>query len=217
MPRSNYGIFVDALYKHLKKEPQEYERELYLNQDLEELEQDQIEAALTKHHQDLKEEDYASKSKEEMTITNWGHYVDVIWKLRLGMPGYYERELYRDYIRGIPREKVEEAVSRLHNDLKKWNEEKMANMTHEQHREMARAWIQRKQDIKEERNRPLEEEGEHIVYPTSGTTKHMNLMRELKVVETEKEEEGRKEEGKKQEDRMRQHHSTTNRGERGRT
>ena len=63
IPRSNYGIFIDALYKHLKKEPEEYERELYLNQDMDEMEQDHIEEALTKHHKDLQEEDYASKRR----------------------------------------------------------------------------------------------------------------------------------------------------------
>jgi hypothetical protein len=53
---------------------------------------------------------------------------------------------------------------------------------------MARAWKQRDEDIRQERNRPLEEEGEHTAYPISGMTKYMNLMRELKVVETEREE-----------------------------
>jgi hypothetical protein len=48
IPRSNCGMFVDALYKHLKKEPGEYELELYLNQDMEDVKQDDIEGALTK-------------------------------------------------------------------------------------------------------------------------------------------------------------------------
>ena len=114
--------------------------------------------------------------------------MDVIWKLMDTMPGYYERELYREYIRDLQRNEVEEAVKRLHNDLKMWDKEKMESMTTAQQLTMARAWKQRDEDIRQERNRPLEEEGEHAEYPISGMTKYMNLMRELKVVETEREE-----------------------------
>ena len=39
---------------------------------MDEMEQVHIEEALTKHHKDLQEEDYASKAKEEILITNWG-------------------------------------------------------------------------------------------------------------------------------------------------
>jgi hypothetical protein len=74
--RSNYGIFVDAIYKYLKKEPEEYERELYLNQDMDEMEQDHIEEALTKHHKDLQEEDYASKRRMRKRRSQTG---DTTW------------------------------------------------------------------------------------------------------------------------------------------
>jgi hypothetical protein len=42
IPRSHYGIFVDALYKHLKKEPEDYDLELFLNRNMDEMEQDDI-------------------------------------------------------------------------------------------------------------------------------------------------------------------------------
>jgi hypothetical protein len=74
IPRSNNGIFVDALYKHLKKEPGEYELELYLTQDMEDMKQDDIEGALTDHHEDLQRVDNRSEANEGMTLTNWGHY-----------------------------------------------------------------------------------------------------------------------------------------------
>ena len=65
------------------------------------------------------------KANEEKTLTNWGHYVDVIWKLLYTLPGYDERVLYRNFIRGLPKEKFAEAGKRLHNDLKEWDKDKM--------------------------------------------------------------------------------------------
>jgi hypothetical protein len=189
IPRSNYGIFVDALYKHLEKEPKEYE--LFLNRNMDETEQDEIEGALTKYHKDLWGKEYMGKPNEEKTLTNWRHYVDVIWKLLYTLPGYDERELYRNYIRGLPREESEDAVKRLHQDLKEWDTKKLKDATPEQERAMGKAWLQRKRDMEEEKQRPLEEEGEHITYPQSGMTKYMNIMRELNAVKTEREEEER--------------------------
>jgi hypothetical protein len=98
----------------------------------------------------------------------------------------------------------------------------MDDATTEQFKEMARAYAQRKQDIIEEKHRPLEEEGEHIIYPPSGMTKYMNIMRDLNAVNTEREEvrvggethddkkreEGRKEEEQEQEEKEKQHHLT---------
>jgi hypothetical protein len=108
--RSDYGIFADAIYKHLEKEPEEYERELYLSQDMEDMKQDDIEGALTDHHEDLQGVDNGSEMNEGVTCTNWGQYVDVIWELKGTLPGYDERELYRNHIRGLPREEFAEAV-----------------------------------------------------------------------------------------------------------
>jgi hypothetical protein len=182
IPRSHYGIFVDALYKHLKKEPEDYDLGLFLNRNMDEMEQDEIEGALTKYHKDLWGEDYMGKPNEEKTLTNWGHYVDVIWKLLNTLPGYDERELYRNFIRGLPREEFAEAVKRLHQDLKKWDTKKLKDATPEQERARRRAWLQRKRHMEEEKHRPLEEEEEHKTYPQSGMTKYMNIMRELNVV-----------------------------------
>ena len=96
--------------------------------------------------------------------------------------------VYRNFIRGLPREEFAEAVKRLHQDLKKWDTKKTKDATPEQERAMVRAWLQRDRDMEEEKHRPLEEEEEHITYPESGMTKYMNIMRELNVVNTEEEE-----------------------------
>ena len=177
---------------------------------MEDMKQDDIEGALTDHHKDLQRVDNGSETNEEMTLTNWGHYVDVIWELKDTLPGYDERELYRNHIRGLPREEFAEAVKRLHNDLREWDKDKMNDATPEQFREMAKAWLQKKEDIKEEKHRPLEEEGEHTIYPASGMTKYMNIMRDLNAVKTEREEvrvggetyddKKREEEGKEEEE-----------------
>jgi hypothetical protein len=68
-----------------------------------------------------------------MTLTKWGHYVDVMWELVYTFPGYDERELCRNYIRGLPREEFADAVKRLHNELREWDREKMEDATTEQH------------------------------------------------------------------------------------
>ena len=189
---------------------------------MEDMKQDDIEGALTDHRKDLQRVDNGSETNEEMTLTNWGHYVDVIWELKNTLPGYVERELYRNHIRGLPREEFAEAVKRLHNDLREWDKDKMNDATPEQYREMAKAWLQKKEDIKEGKHRPLEEEGEHTIYPASGMTKYMNIMRDLNAVKTEREEvrvggetyddkkreeEGKEEEQEEQEEKKEaQHH-----------
>jgi hypothetical protein len=89
------------------------------------------------------------KANEEKTLTNWGHYVDVIWKLlsKLCIPGYDERLLHRKSIRGLPREEFAEAVKQLHQDLLEWDTEKMGDATPEQERAMVSAWLQRERDM----------------------------------------------------------------------
>ena len=72
IPRSNYGIYVDAIHKHLGKEPETYETELYADQNMELMKQDDIEGALTEHHKDLQGTDNGAKRNEETTRTNWG-------------------------------------------------------------------------------------------------------------------------------------------------
>ena len=173
------------------------------------MKQDDIEGALTDYHKDLQGTDNGAKRNEETTRTNWGHYADVIWKLKGTVPGYDDRELYRIHIRSLRREEFAEAVKRLDSDLREWDRDKIHDATDEQVQEMVKAYAQRNQDIIEEKHRPLEEEGERTIYPPSGNTKLMNIMRELKAVKTEKEEKGaagetydgkKEEEGRKEEE-----------------
>jgi hypothetical protein len=125
---------------------------------MDDMNQEDIEKAVTDHHQQLWGKKYSGKANEAKTTTAYGHYVDVIWELLGRMPAYDERQLYQNTIRDLPTKEYARAIERLHPDLQNWDTKKTSKPTLEQDRKIALAWKPRQEDIQEERDRPLETE-----------------------------------------------------------
>jgi hypothetical protein len=52
-PRSNFGIYVDTIFKHLQRTPSSDDVDIFLDWDMDDMKQDDIEKAVTSHHRRL--------------------------------------------------------------------------------------------------------------------------------------------------------------------